>query len=560
MKRGSSPKIPGEPSPQAPTSNARRFPKTARLLVLFLLLLLLCLVLVRPAWKETARREAYLPQLQSEARESPFDGRLQALLGARLMQAGDYAEAADALRHAWAAGEQNSLVVRALAACSADQPVRALADLNLAVQNMPNDPKLKQTITAVMQLGPTPPPENVAHTILPEGPDALVARYAPGSWMDGLYTKLGQGREDSGFVTRQQGAVAQPNDPTAQWLWGRALIRNRRYQEAITVLQHAVTLAPNSPDAHLALADALEGAGMIGEATMEYLQSLKLRPNWLPALLGAGKTYLANGLVPIGVASYLQATQVAPKSVEAWIGLGRAYRNLGVDRDKAVAAFQTAERLAPERDDYLDDYADALRQAVQWPQAEKVLRRRLKSFPDDPLAHYLLGMVILNNAPTLERQAEAEAETRTALKLYPHNALASIQLAQIELARSQPKEAVTLLTDALQSDPYNRNAMTVLARAYRQAGQNDLAEKISKQADRLFQDQQRVQVLESQEAKRIMEPAIHEELAALYHRIGQPKKELHEQSMARLIRDDPKRAAEELHKLQEVRGSAIAPR
>jgi Flp pilus assembly protein TadD len=361
-------------------------------------------------------------------------------------------------------------------------------------------------------------------------------------------------------MTRRRWSTDQPNDAAVQRLWGLALIRNRRIHEAITVLQHAVVLAPTSPEAHLALADALDAGGSTGEATLEYLQCLKLRPNWLPALLGAGKTYLANGLVPIALASYLQATQVAPKSADAWIGLGRAYRNTGVDRDKSVAAFQTAERLAPERDDYLDDYADALRQAVQWPLAETVLRKRLRAFPDDPLAHYLLGMVMLNNTPTPERQTQAEAETRTALRLYPHNPLADNQLALIELSRANPKEAVTLLTDALQSDPYNRNAMTVLARAYRQTGRIDLADQISKQADRLYQDQQRAQVLESQESKRLMEPAIHEELAALYQRIGQPKKGLYEQSMAQLIRSDPRKAAEELQKIRTVRDSAIAPK
>ncbi|MCW3100886.1 MAG: Cytochrome c biosis factor [Chthonomonadaceae bacterium] len=542
-------------------SNARRFPKTARMLVLPVLLLLAGIAWILPAWRETACREAYLPQLQADALRNPFEAKLQALLGGRLMQAGDYAEAAEALRHAWAAGEQNSLLIRALAACSADQPARALADLNLGIRTLPQDADLRRTVDAVNGLGFNPSPANVAHTILPEGPEPIVARYSAGSWMNGLFEWWGRGHgESSGFTTRQRWATAQPNDAVVQRLWGQALARNRRFQEAIPVLQHSLTLAPSSPETHLALADTLDAAGLTSEATLEYLQCLKLRPNWLPALLGTGKTYLAIGLSQIAGASYLQATQVDPKSADAWIGLGRAYRNTGVDHDKSVAAFQTAERLAPQRDDYLDDYADALRQAVQWPAAEAVLRRRLRSAPDDPLAHYMLGMVMLNNMPSPERQTQAEAETRTALRLYPHNPLSDIQLALIELSRANPKEAVTLLTDALQTDPFNRNAMTILARAYRQTGRNDLADRVSKQADRLYQDQQRAQVLESEESKQVMDPKIHEELAALYQRVGQSKKGLYEESMARLIRSDPRKAVEELRKLRSVRDSAIKPK
>jgi tetratricopeptide (TPR) repeat protein len=542
-------------------SNARRLPKAARMLVLLALFLLLILLGVLPAWRATARREAYLPQLQADAAHNPFNAELEALLGGRLMQAGDYSQAGDAFRHAVAAGEQNSLLLRALAACAANEPARALADLKLAMQALPQDVELLQTRDAVIQLGPNAAPDALAHTILPGGPDAVVARYAAGSRLNGLWEWWGRAHGDqSGFMTRQHWAAREPNDAHVQRLWGIGLSRNRRYPEAVTVLQHAVALDPASAETHLALADTLDAAGTPSEATLEYLQSLKLHPNWLPALLGAGKNYYAVGLGQIAGASYLQATQVAPKSVEAWIGLGRAYRNNGVDQTKAVAAFQTAEKLAPERVDYLNDYADALRQAVQWTAAEAVLRRRLRAVPDDPLAHYLLAMVILNNAPTPERQTEAETETRAALRLYPHNPLTEIQLAEIELSRANPTEAVTLLTDALNADPFNRNAMTVLARAYRQTGHNDFADRISKKADRLFQDQQRAQVLESKEAQKVMDAGIHEELAALYLRIGKSQKGLYEQNMARLLRSDPKKAVEEMRKLRSVRDTAIAPR
>ena len=544
----------------APQSRKRRSRRTAFLLC-GLLVLLVSVLLVPSAWRETQRREAYLPQLEAEARRNPSDGRLLALMGVRLVQAGEYDPAADVFRRALAAGEQKEEVWLNLAAAAAASGNRALAlaDLRLGMQALPeNAPGLLQAQNQMEALKPSDSPLLAARAICPQGPYPLLSSYTHGSFFNKAAEAWGRKHpEESGFATRANRVAANPNDAEAQRLWGLALIRNRRLPEAGAALERAVTLAPRSAPALLALADWLDASGYDTRATVAYLDCLKLKPNWLPALLGVGKTSLDSGINGFALNSYEQATKLDPKSVEAWIGLGRAYRKTGVDYAKSIAAFQNAERLAPERTDYDDDYADALRQAVKWPEAEAILRKRLKAANDDALAHYLLGMVLLNNAPTPEREAEAEAETREALRLFPHNPLADLQLAQMVLSRKQIPEAIRLLNDALQHNSYNRNAMTVLARAYRQAGRTDLAEKVSKQADALYKDQQRLQALEGQEAKQLMNPAIHEELAQLYAQTGDAKKASYEQSMAQLLHNDPKKAAVELEKFRAMRNEAL---
>lgn len=544
----------------APQSKTRRSRRTA-LLLCGLFVLLAAVLYLPAAWRETSRREAYLPQVEADALRNPSDGRLLALLGGRLVQAGEYAAAADAFRRALAAGEQKEAIWLNLAAANAAEGNRALAlaDLHLGMQALPvNAPGLLQAQTQVQALKPSESPLPVARAICPQGPYPLLSLYTRGSFFNKLAEAWGHNHlEESGFATRANLVAANPNDAEAQRLWGLALIRNRRLPEAGVALERAVTLAPRSAPTLLALADWLDASGYDTRATVAYIDCLKLKPNWLPALLGVGKTSLDSGINGYALNSYEKATEIDPKSVEAWIGLGRAHRKTGVDHAKAIAAFQTAQRLAPERADYYDDYADALRQAVQWPEAEAILRKRLKAAGDDPLAHYLLGMVLLNNAPTLERQAEAEAETREALRLFPHNPLADLQLAQIVLSKKQIPEAIGLLNDALQHNPTNRNAMSILARAYRQAGRTDLAEKVSKQADALYKDQQRVQVLEGEEARNLMDAHIHEELAQLYGRIGEPKKASYEQSMAQLLHDDPKKAAAELETFRAMRNEAL---
>jgi len=551
--------------PQKPTGNIPRRSRRAALWLLGCLLLLWGILFLPGAWRETSRREAYLPQLEAEARRNSLDGPLLALLGGRLAQAGEASAAADCFRRALAAGEQNRLLwinFAAATAASGEIP-RSLADLKLAQRALPVAGKsdILEAMSRVQALGNTPSPFEVARAISPQGPGPLVELYSAGSFLNGWTEIWGRRHpETSGFTTRERWAATAPNDAEAQRLWALALMRNRRLPEAGAVLDHAVALAPNSAPVRLAQADWLAATGSNAKATIAYFECLKLKPRWLPALLGVGKTSLETGINGYALTGYLQATQVDPNSVEAWIGMGRAYRKTGADYDKAVAAFQKAEALAPNRTDYYDDYADALRQGVKWSAAEDILRKRLRDAADDPLAHYLLGMVLLNNSPTPERQTEAEAETRTALRLYPHNPLADIQLAQIVLAKKQAPEAIDLLTDALQQNPYNRNAMSVLARAYRQSGRTDLAEKVSKQADLLYKDQQRLQVLEGEEAKQMMNPGIHEELAQLYGRVGQAKKATDEQSMAHLLRSDPQKAAAEFRKFQAGRDEALQPK
>ena len=422
-----------------------------------------------------------------------------------------------AFRRALAAGEQKEAVWLNLAAATAAVGNRALAlaDLRLGMQALPvNAPGLLKAQTQVQALKPSDSPLLVARAICPQGPYPLLSLYTRGSFFNKPVENWGRKHpEESGFATRANWVAATPNDAETQRLWGLALIRNRRLPEAGAALERSVTLAPHSAPTLLALADWLDASGESTRATVVYFDCLKLKPNWLPALLGVGKTSLDTGINGYALSSYEKATALYPKSVEAWIGLGRAYRKTSVDAAKAIAAFQTVERLAPDRTDYYDDYADALRKNVQWPAAEALVRKRLKAANDDAFAHYLLGMVLLNNAPTPERQTEAEAETREALRLYPHNPLADLQLAQMLLSKKQIPEAIALLNDALQHNPYNRNAMSVLARAYRQAGRTDLAEKVSKRAEDLYKDQQRLQVLEGQEAKQLMDVHIHEELA-----------------------------------------------
>ena len=531
--------------PSTPPARRALFPRRAAL-ILALLLLLAAALLLPGAWRQTARQEAFLPALEAQAARTPDDGPLLALVGARRLQAGENAGAADALRQAIAdgegSGEGGEIVWRALAAAVAasGDRVRAIADLRLGVQALPAAPALQGALAEARITDPQAPPAALALAIEPRGPGPLLAEYGAGSFLSPLARRLGEFRpETSGFMSRQERAAARPRDAQAQRLWGEALLQNRRLPEAEGALAQALALAPDSPAAHLALARLLMQTGRAPKAALEYLRCLTLRPGWPPALLGFGDASLASGLTANAAQAFAQATRLAPQNADAWIGLGRARMKNGVTYDDALRAFATAARLAPARTDFFNDYADALRHRSRSADAEGLIRRRLVAAPGDALAHYLLGLLLRNTAPTPARLAEAERETRESLRLSPHNPLPETQLGELLLDAGRTAEALPLLEDARTRTPANQPLLLLLARACRQAGRTAEAARYAADAKTLFAAQQQAAVLADQSHHHPLDVALHRRLAALYLATGQPAKAQTEADTARLLETDP---------------------
>lgn len=535
--------IPAEaPPPQ--TSSPLRRGRIVGFACLVLLLIFAGLWLA-DAWHQTERREAALPQLERMGRRSP-DGPLLALLGGRLAEAHE-TTAADTLRRAVVAGEGTALVWQALAATTAagGDRRRALADLKLGRKALGTSPVLDDALMRAEALGPAPDAASLAQAIAPEGPTPLVEAYTRGSFLNGLSRWWGHRLpEESGFATRQEWARLVPKDAQAQRLWGLALLQNRRLPEAGAALARAVALAPQSPAAHLALADAMERGGLREKAGLEYIASLKLHRDWLPALLGLGQNAMDDHLEH-AVPAYLRATQIAPQSAEAWIGLGRAYFREPDTYAKALTAFQTAARLAPDRTDFFDNYAEALRETSRVAEAEALLRRRLHAAPEDAQCHYLLGTVLLDRASSPAGEAAAEAETREALRLSPRQPLAEGQLARLLLLRGEARAAVLLLQDALALKPYDVNTLNVLTRAASQAGEVKEAALYSARSQAVFRNQQHLRVLEAREHQDLMNQHTHQQMAQLYAETGQPVRAQQERELLRLLQTDPQKVVRE---------------
>jgi len=536
----------------------RRRRALALLASLFLLPAVVGAFALGAAWTRTARREAYLPDLEAQARRSPHDPALLALLGGRLAEAAEYGASERTLQMAAGDGAQAAPVWLTWAACDAalGRPVRAGAVLRLGRQRPEAAPAVQAALDRCRLLGATPPPAALARAICPDAAAPLVDAYSAGSFLDPLAEAWGRRHPaQSGFETRRRWARERPGDIGAQLLWVDALMRNRRPAEAERVARGAARAAPADAEAHRALADVLFRGGAFVKAGLEYKECLRLRPDWLPAEIGLGRVAVEKKLIPLAVQTFERATRQDPSSTDAWVGLGRAYLNQRLRSDKSLAAFQTAARLSPARTDYFPYYSDALVLTYHPDQAEALLRRRLAEADADARSHYLLALVLLNNSPTPGRQAEAEAHLRASLRLEPDAPPVKVRLAQVLLDRGQYQEAERLLVGGLRGDPDSPLAMSLLARTLLGLGRPADAEAVQQKAAQLSLYTQAVAELQAKEDADPADSALHERLALLYRSGGQQEQAGREAQMASLLRAHKEAASRGLTDLNAATGA-----
>lgn len=533
-----------------PTPRPARFPArrllARRLLAGVAAAGLLAAALTLPGmWRATQRREAYLPQLEAQAARAPYDGPLLALLGGRLAEAHEFPAAAATLTRAIGVGEKTAPVWLTLAAAdaAADSP-DAVPVVRVGLRDAgPGGPEaraLRDALARAQALGPRPAPAALARALCPDGAQPLLARYAAGTPLDGYARWQGRRRPArSGFETRRLWAAGSPDDAEALRWWGLALIENRRLPEADPVLARAAALAPDSPAVHLALGALRDAQGLPSQAALEYVAALKRHRDWAPALEGLGGDALALALPAAAADVFARAVRADPENADAWAGLGRADVRAQQDYGQAQSAFRSAARLAPARTDFLDDEAQALTGSARPDEAELLLRRRLQSAPADAFALFSLGTLLLDDRPTPAREAEAEARTRAALRLDPAAPEARRQLGRILLDRGQTAEGLALLRSALAADPSDVQALRLLASGENRAGRSGLARQLFARAKTLFDDTQAIDVLKAQVQRAPSDPVLHQRLAALYARTGQPDRAGQERSVLALLRAHP---------------------
>jgi len=140
------------------------------------------------------------------------------------------------------------------------------------------------------------------------------------------YTELGHRSE--AIEELRLAARLSPNDPLVRGQLARQLWTDRRYEEAIALLNPLVAGHPEQPEWQFELGDALFSMGKTEEATPHLQQAVALAPNLLPAQAKLGELLLRRGDAA-GAVPHLERAESLDQDGSLHYQLAVAYRRLG---------------------------------------------------------------------------------------------------------------------------------------------------------------------------------------------------------------------------------------
>ena len=164
----------------------------------------------------------------------------------------------------------------------------------------------------------------------------------------------------------------------------------------------------------------------------------------------------------------------APAPPDAVQERERAYRanNVGVarleqfDYEAAARSFREALQIAPALHIARLNLAIAMLYGGRPADAAREARAAAAQLPDNPTAHYVVGLIA--RADNLVEEAAAAFER--VLRLDPRDAGARIQLGQVHLQQRRYEDALRLFQEAFAAEQYNVTAAYSVAIALARAG------------------------------------------------------------------------------------------
>jgi tetratricopeptide (TPR) repeat protein len=217
--------------------------------------------------------------------------------------------------------------------------------------------------------------------------------------------------------------------------------------------------------------------GYLEPAEVWFRQALEDDPSSAEALYGIGSVYMnqnKNALAREMFGKCVKLKGSYPGTLpDAWNNLGVLATREGRISD-SIEKFQQALKLDPRHVLSLDNLGNAYRAGKQWDEARKVLEFALEVAPDDPEAHYSLGMVFAQTGDT----EKAYEHLQRALKARPDYPEALNNLGILYLMTRRRDEAIASFEQCIRVAPGFDQAYLNLARVYALEGAQDKARNV----------------------------------------------------------------------------------
>ena len=281
-----------------------------------------------------------------------------------------------------------------------------------------------------------------------------------------------------------------------------------RFEDAVPVLQRALSLDPTHPNTryNLALAEWNAGRAEGAIATLGPLIGSDGRDE--DALTLAAELYESKNDTPRAVALLRQAIVANPKEAAAYLqfsslSLNHSSLQVGIDMlnagitqipgeprlylaravlesekgdfPKAMEDFETVNRLDPNL--RFAGVAEGLAESQRHKSKEALtsFRAAAKAHPNDAFTQYILAEALSEReaAPGSAEYAEAIAAAKRAVALDPKMSSALNLLSTLEMGNGSPQRAIEYSQKALVIDPKDEQALYHLLLAFRKADRKD---------------------------------------------------------------------------------------
>jgi len=283
-------------------------------------------------------------------------------------------------------------------------------------------------------------------------------------------------------------------------------MRAGHLDEAADGFASAAKTSPQFAEAYLNLGLVREEQGRNEEAITNLEKALALKPKLHGANLFLGIAKYRLNRFDDAIVALRKETDSYPLDANAWMWLG-VVQLAAENPEEAAAALDKAAKLAPTDVDILyqrgrahllvskNSYERMFRADPDSWRVHQVLAQADAEADrhDEAIAEYQAAIKMVPNQPGLREELAIEyekvgkfepaiAELRQELTLDPNNILARFKLGALLVETSDPAEGKTLVEDALKQNPRLENASYYLGRAEMKLGNHDAAVEALKRA------------------------------------------------------------------------------
>jgi len=259
-----------------------------------------------------------------------------------------------------------------------------------------------------------------------------------------------------------------PGHADANHLMGVLALQDRRWKDAVALIEKALAANAKAAPYHDHLGVAMRNQGRLTDAENCHRRALALDPKSAAALNNLATTLREAGRIDEARDCARRALAAAPKDPVIAANAGTLFLETG-SFGPAAEAFARAAEAKPDVADYHEKQGIALFRAGRVAEAEQAFRRTLELAPDRPQARRWLAETLL----TLERPEDARTEAQAQLAKHPDDEQAMVLEAVAGWRSGDVAGAEAAYARILDRAPENTAALTGLAVV--QASRGDIA-------------------------------------------------------------------------------------